>query len=300
MNYHQKCEESATGLWSIEGELQQAKLLGRASRWNAEIYSFDGACSPALMREVCRLRCESYADVGVRIDDLRNGDAADVDGTYHQLIIWDCQRAKIAGGYRYAVGGDVSVDRLSISRYYRLSSRFVEGYLPCGVELGRSFVTREYKLGANMLTIYALDALWEGLAMVVKSVGAGYLFGRVTLYPSLGIRARNLLVGFMHNAFAPRETLMTAYEPLKVGISCQRYRKIFIGDTVADNYRILRSRMKAMRRAVPPIISSYMRLSPTMQVFDAYANDDLGGVAECAILLTLADFYDSVKRRYSL
>ena len=63
MNYHQKCEESATGLWSIEGELQQAKLLGRASRWNAEIYSFDGACSPALMREVCRLRCESYADV---------------------------------------------------------------------------------------------------------------------------------------------------------------------------------------------------------------------------------------------
>ena len=53
-----------------------------------------------------------------------------------------------------------------------------------------------------------------------------------------------------------------------------------------------------MRRGVPPIISSYMRLSPTMQTFDTYENGDLGGVVETAIMLTVDDFYDSVKRRY--
>ena len=53
-----------------------------------------------------------------------------------------------------------------------------------------------------------------------------------------------------------------------------------------------------MRRSVPPIISSYMRLSPTMQTFDIYENGDLGGVAESAIMLTVDDFYDGIKRRY--
>ena len=58
------------------------------------------------------------------------------------------------------------------------------------------------------------------------------------------------------------------------------------------------SLMRRMRRVVPPIISSYMRLSPTMQTFDTYENGDLGDVAEAAIMLTVDDFYDGVKRRY--
>jgi hypothetical protein len=41
-----------------------------------------------------------------------------------------------------------------------------------------------------------------------------------------------------------------------------------------------------------------MRLSPTMQTFDTYVNGDLDNVAETAIMLTVDDFYDDVKRRY--
>ena len=56
--------------------------------------------------------------------------------------------------------------------------------------------------------------------------------------------------------------------------------------------------MRDMQCVIPPIISSYMRLSPTMQTFDMYENGDLGGVTEAAILLTVDDFYDDIKRRY--
>jgi hypothetical protein len=35
-----------------------------------------------------------------------------------------------------------------------------------------------------------------------------------------------------------------------------------------------------------------------MQTFDTYENGDLGGVAETAIMLTVDDFYDGIKRRY--
>ena len=56
--------------------------------------------------------------------------------------------------------------------------------------------------------------------------------------------------------------------------------------------------MRAMRGRIPPIISSYLRLSPSLRLFDSYQNEDLGGVVESAIMLTIADFYEDVKRRY--
>ncbi|MBO7198980.1 MAG: GNAT family N-acetyltransferase [Alistipes sp.] len=281
----------------VARELRCAAALGRATRWPANIYTFDGACCPHLMREVWRLRGEAYRDVGVTLDDM-GGNASDVDGTCRQLIVWDDVMCKIVGGYRYAVCADVPSDSLAVGRYFTLSERFVRDYLPWSLELGRSFVVPEYQSAAGRHTIYALDALWEGLGRVVMSLGVRYLFGRVTLYPSLGAQARDLLVGFMRYIFPSRESLLRARSPLGVGLSRFRCRQIFVGETLGENYRILISRMRDLQCAVPPIISSYMRLSPTMQTFDTYANGDLGNVAETAIMLTVDDFYDDIKRRY--
>ena len=279
-------------------ELLCATSLGRATHCNATIYSFDGGVLSELMQEVGRLRKISFEAVGVAMPRCEAIDDADLDGTYRQLIVWDNDAGQIIGGYRYAVGSVAPVDRLSIARYFTLSDRFVRDYLPRGIELGRSFVQPYYQRGRNPKTIFALDALWEGLARVVTQERADYLFGRVTLYPSLGIRARNLIFGFMQYIFPRREALVSARDPLVGGVSRRWLRRCFVGNTPRENYRILISRVRAMRRSVPPILSSYMRLSPSMQTFDLYRNDDLGGVAECGIMLTIADLYDDVKRRY--
>ena len=283
----------------LSEELRCATYLGRATRWNADIYSVEGGCSPYILAEICRLRKASYKSVGVELDD-GVGCAQDMDGTYRQLIVWDGNRGEIVGGYRYAVGRDVAAERLSLSRYFELSEEFKRLYLKRGIELGRSFVSPNYQCGANRLTIYALDALWEGIARVVRRTDAEYLFGRVTLYEELGVRARNLLVGYMQYGALPIGGLMVAREPCKVGISRRRFNQIFNGATPEDNYKILLSRMRSMRRRVPPIISSYLRLSPSLQLFGSYRNKDLGGVVESAIMLTIADFYEDIKRRYSL
>lgn len=280
-------------------ELEDAEFLGRATRWDADIYSVDGATSPNLMTEICRARKLSYAGVGVRLDD-GHGDAGDLDGTYKQLIVWDRARDAVVGGYRYAVGAQVEVERLSLSRYFNLSERFKREYLPRGVELGRSFISPDYQCGAQRLTIYALDALWEGVAKVVKQSGAEYLFGRVTLYEDLGVRARNILVGYMQHNAASDGALMVAKEPLRVGISRRKFGEIFNGSTPEENYKILLSTMRSMRRRIPPIISSYLRLSPSLRLFGSYRNRELGGVVESAIMLTISDFYDVVKSRYGL
>ena len=285
---------------ALHDELEQSLFLGSATHCAADIYSVDGGSSPQLMAEVCRLRKESYAGVGVALDDGVNGDDADRDGTYRQLVVWDRKCGEIMGGYRYSVGRDASVERLSLSRYMLLSERFVREYLPRGIELGRSFVSPRYQSGGAALTIYALDALWEGLARVVKRESAEYLFGRVTLYNWLGVRARNILVGYMQHSSPVEEQLMVARAPYKVGISRQRYSEIFNGDTVHKNYRILLLEMRKMGTRIPSLISSYLRLSPNIRLYDSYKNYDLGGVVESAIMLTISEFYEDVRSRYSL
>ncbi|MBO7190337.1 MAG: GNAT family N-acetyltransferase [Alistipes sp.] len=285
---------------SLYGELECAEFLCRATHCNADIYSFDGAVAPLLLEEVCRLRRESYRGVGVALDDRADDDSVDRDGTYRQLIVWDRDRKEIVGGYRYAVGCEARVERLSLNRYMSLSKGFVERYLPRGIELGRSFVSPRYQSGDNTLTIYALDALWEGLAELVRRQHTEYLFGRVTLYDTLGAKARNVLVGYMQYTSPVKESLMVARAPYKVGISRRRYSEIFIGKTAQENYRILLSQMREMGRRIPPVISSYLRLSPTLKLFDSYKNYDLGGVIESAIMLTVSEFYESVKNRYNI
>lgn len=279
-------------------ELRRATFWGCATRWYATIYTFDGTRSPRLMREVWRLREASFKGAGVSLEGDVKGNNADVDGSCRQLIVWDNVQGRIVGGYRYTVCASMSPERLALARYYRLSSRFVRGYMPCSLELGRSFISPDYQRASGRQTIYALDALWEGLGRVVAALGVRYLFGRVTLYPKMPDEARDLLLGFMRYVFPSRVPLLRAHESLDVGLNKFRCRHIFVGETLADNYRILLSRMRDLDSAIPPIISSYMRLSPTMQTFDAYVNHDLGGVVEIAIMLTVNDFYDDVKRRY--
>ena len=283
---------------AVARELRRATCLGEATHWSASIYTFDGARFPHLMREVWRLRAISYRDVGVSLDGDVGGNASDVDGSCRQLVVWDDVLKRVVGGYRYTFAADVAPEQLAVGRYYRLSKRFVNDYLPYSMELGRSFISPEYQSAAGRHTIYALDALWEGLGRVVEALDVRYLFGRVTLYPAMCGEARDLLLGFMRYIFPPRERLLVARVPLGVGLSRFRCRQIFVGETLAENYRILLSRMRDLQSVVPPIISSYIRLSPSMQTFDVYENGDLGGVVETAIMLTVEDFYDDIKRRY--
>lgn len=300
MKYLQKVATDVVRYEELVEELHRAELVCRLRGGQSEVYSFDGGRCRGLMAEVWRLRDEAFGGVGVRLEDRLAVERGDVDGVYRQLIAWDTRRRAIVGGYRYAVGGDVAAERLSLSRYFNLSERFVAEFLPRGLELGRTFVAAEYQRSASRSALYALSDLWQGLSRVVVSRGIRYLFGRVTLYPELGVRARDLLLGFMRYGFPCREPLMSALRPLNCGISRRSFRRVFVGETAAENYKILTQKMRSMRRNIPPMISSYMRLSPSMQCFDSYVNEDLGGVAEVAIMLDREEFYEDVKRRYNI
>lgn len=282
-------------------DLQSAEFVRRTRRAANEIYTFRAESCPALMREVGRLREESFRAAGGGTGRQTDIDSLDTrpDG-YRQLIIWDPEALAIVGGYRYIVCGSTDVEALSTWHYFHFSARFRRRYLPYTIELGRSFVQPLYQQRRNPKTIFALDNLWDGMgAIVMLHPEVKYLFGKVTIYPSaIGRAARNILIYFMHKYFPDNERLVRARRPLDMDIDSRCCDDLFVGKSYGENYRILISRMRDLRQSIPPMINSYMRLSPTMRVFDTCSNPDFGNVEETGIMLTIGDFYADMRQRY--
>ena len=157
-----------------------------------------------------------------------------------------------------------------------------------------------YQARSNTKSIYALDNLWDGLgALIVLNPKAKYLFGKVTMYSSYQTVARNTLIYFLHKYFPDRDRLVTGRHPIDLGLDDPYYERIFTGENYVENYHILIQRIREFNENIPPLINSYMNLSPTMRVFDTVENPDFGGVEETGILLAIKDIYLEKRERYT-
>ncbi len=273
----------------------------RATRHAAnEIYTFRAAECPSLMREVGRLREEAFRSAGGGTGEGVDIDSDDLDSEgYNQLIIWDPARQEIVGGYRYIICRDEHPQNLSTEHYFRFSALFRRKFLPYTIELGRSFVQVAYQTRRNPKSIYALDNLWDGLgAVVARNPSIRYLFGKVTIYTSYNRSARNVLLWFLRRFFPDREKLVTARCPLNEEWDNSLYEQLFTGRNYEENYKILVRTIRENDELIPPLINSYMNLSPSMRVFDTVRNPDFGNVEETGIMLTIPDIYPDKRARY--
>lgn len=284
----------------LRSELTPERKLRDTNHADNEIYIFTAEKCPHLMREVGRLREESFrrAGGGTGLElDIDEEDRAP-DG-YCQLIVWDPQAEEIVGGYRFIVCTAPNPRHLSTEHYFRFSPRFRRRYLPHTLELGRSFVQPAYQTRDNRKSIYALDNLWDGLgAVIVLNPKVKYLFGKVTMYTSYRTEARNALIWFLHHYFPDREQLVEGIHPLRLDLDNPFYEQLFSGENFQENYRILLQEIRKANEHIPPLVNAYMNLSPTMRVFDTVSNPDFGDVEETGILLTVPDIYPEKKQRY--
>lgn len=285
----------------LKAELTPDRRVRATNKAANEIYIFSAADCPALMREVGRLREEAFRYAGGGTGREVDIDAEDLaeDG-YFQLIVWDPDAEEIVGGYRFIVCTTAYPKHLSTEHYFRFSDRFRRKYLPCTIELGRSFVQHAYQRRRNPKSIYALDNLWDGLgALVVLNPKAKYLFGKVTMYTTYKAVARNALIWFLRRYFPDRERLVEGIHPLTLDLDDPYYERLFCGGSYMENYRILIQKVREFDENIPPLIHAYMNLSPSMRVFDTVSNPDFGDVEETGILLTIADIYPEKRMRYT-
>ncbi|MDR2912425.1 MAG: GNAT family N-acetyltransferase [Alistipes sp.] len=287
---------------SIEGELTPDRLLRRTGRGDNELYVVTAAECPVTMLEIGRLR-----EIAFRTAGGGTGESVDIDDDdrapdgYKQLVVWDPAAREIMGGYRFIVSTGSHPAHLSSEHYFRFSELFRTKYLPYTIELGRSFVIpRRGEWGTlNPKIIYALDNLWDGLGALIKqNPEARYFFGKVTMYGDYNRQARNILLYFLDRYFPDNEQLLDPIHPARLDIDEEQMAAVFNGGSYAEDLKILYRQVKLHDENVPPLINSYMNLSPTMKVFGTVVNPDFGDVEETGLLITIADIHPDKTERH--
>lgn len=291
----------------LKKELSPERFLRYTNNGDNLVYLVNHHNAPNVVREIGRLRELTFRTAGGGTGlalDLDENDTC--ENCYDQLITWNPENEEIVAGYRLincknALQKDGSIN-LSTTHLFDFSSRFVSDYLPYTIELGRSFVQPKYQPAIdNRKGVFSLDNLWDGLgAVVLLNPEVKYLFGKVTMYQDYNREGRDLLLMFLDNYFPDKEGLIKPKESIKLGYETDlpNQGNPFEGLEYKDGYKVLNSQIRSLGENIPPLINTYMNLSPTMMTFGTALNDEFGEVEETGILITLDDIYDTKKHRH--
>lgn len=291
----------------IMAELTPERFLRHTNKGGNEIYVVNYKNAPYTMQEIGRLREIAFRSAGGGTGKEVDIDMFDtMEKPCQQLIVWDPDAKEILGGYRFILGEDMQYDKegrpiIAISHMFDFSPKFIREYMPRTIELGRSFVSLEYqstRSGAKGL--FALDNLWDGLgALVVIYPQIKYFFGKVTMYPTFSIKGRNMTLYFLNKHFADTEKLVWPRTPLETNSNYEELQRIFPeNNSFKEDYKILNQEVRALGFNIPPLVNSYMSLSPTMRMFGTAINDEFGDVEESGILIAIDEILEEKKKRH--
>ena len=292
---------------ALKAELNPQTLLRTSNKAGNELYVV-GPESVNVIREIGRLR-----EIAFRAEGGGTGEALDIDKFdtdpaygYKQLVLWDPDAEEIIGGYRFCLCADCVYDRegqpiLTSSHMFRFSKRFIKDYLPYTLELGRSFVSLDYQSSkAGAKSLFALDNLFDGLGAlgILYKKQMRYFFGKATIYQAYPEKAREFIMVFMHKYFGKEKRLLSIRKEVKVK-NKKQYLKQLKGLDFKEGYRVLKAELTRMGVFIPPLINTYMNLSPSMLYFGTGINDEFGDIYDSGILVNFYDMYPEKRKRHA-
>ena len=290
----------------IKAELTPGKKLRDTNKSHNEIYVVNHHDSPNIMKEIGRLREEAFRDSGGGSGLSMDIDEFDtMERPYEQLIVWDPEAEKILGGYRYILGRDIKIDEngqplLATSHMFTFSEKFIKEYLPYTIELGRSFVAPEYQSSkAGTKALFALDNLWDGLgALAIVHPDMKYFFGKMTMYPDYNRQARDLIQHFLFKHFKDEENLVTPVDPIVIETPASYMDSTLTEKEFKDDYKLLNAEVRKHGVNIPPLVNSYMSLSPTMKMFGGGINHEFSEAEETCILINFDEIHEAKRERH--
>jgi hypothetical protein len=259
------------------------------------------------MLEIGRLRELSFRSSGGGTGEEIDTDEFDyMAKPYYQLIVWDPIGEEIIGGYRYLPGIDVEFDKegqpkFVMSHLFTFTEKFIKEYIPYTIELGRAFVQPDYqtsKMGTKSL--FALDNLWDGLGALIHTVtNSRYFIGKVTIYEHYPLIARELIYEYMHRYFPDPDNMISPKNPIHISEKTHKLAEdIFIHNDSTSDYKALQKAIRAEGETIPSMFNGYMGLTHTMRFFGSIYDPDFGSVYETGIMITMADLFETKRKRY--
>lgn len=291
----------------LKSELTPDKFLRPTNKAGNHIFIVTAHDSPNVMLEIGRLRELSFRSGGGGTGEPIDTDKYDyMEKPYRQLIVWDPDTEEIIGGYRFLPGTDAKINEngqpsFVMSHLFNFSEQFVKEFMPYTIELGRAFVQPDYqttKMG--MKSLFALDNLWDGLGALIHSVkNARYFIGKVTIYNSYPVPARELIYEYLSKHFPDADGLIRPKAPVEVSETARiSAKEIFTDDNPADDYKHLIKAVRHLGENVPPMFNAYIGLTDTMRIFGTILDHDFGSVYETGMMVTMDDLHETKRQRY--
>ncbi len=161
---------------------------------NYEVYIANFQEIPNVIKEIGRLREITFREIGEGTNKSIDLDKYDV--YYKHLFIWDKDQHKIVGCYRIGLG-DLITKNYGVKGFYiRNLFKIKKDFMPImasGLELGRSFITKDYQQKALPLFL-----LWKGiLQFTLSNPKYQYLFGPVSISNNYSKLSKNIIVSYL-------------------------------------------------------------------------------------------------------
>ena len=291
----------------IKKELNNDTFLRRTTRGNNEIYVVNNENAPNVLREIGRLREVSFRAVGGGSGTECDLDHFDLDDkACFQLVVWNPEADEIIGGYRFTRWSMASFHEngqpyVNTEHLFTFSQEFIDDYFPYCIEMARAFVQPKYQSSqAGRKALFALDNLWDGIGgIVATNPEVKYLAGKVTIYSTSPELSRKAMVYYLDMSFGDRKGLLTSKNP-ETWTPQQEdfFKELFTGSDYKENYIILNNFVKSFGDTIPPLIHSYIGLSPTMKTFGTTFDPDFGDCYDTGMMITIADIYEDKFSRY--
>jgi putative hemolysin len=239
---------------------------------------------PNILREIGRLREITFRAVGEGTNNLIDLDR--FDSYYYHLFVWDNKNKKIVGAYRIGKGKEVMKktrkNGFYVSSHFRIKNEFSE-ILESSLELGRSFIVREYQKHH-----FSLLLLWKGIfSFMQKNPEYKYIVGSVSISRFYSFEARSLIIQFIRKYFFDEElsSLIKPTIPFRIPNSVRKKNEHILEKT-KGNLKTFESSLNSLQPGfhIPVLLKKYLKMNGKIIGFNI--NDSFNN---CLDLLMIAE-----------
>ena len=253
---------------------------------NFSMYCVPSVEIPHIAFEIGRLREVTFRAVGEGTNMSADIDA--FDRYYHQLFIWDHAANCIVGGYRIGKGKEImamhGVKGFYINSLFRISDR-MKPLLSESIELGRSFIVREYQRKSMSLFM-----LWKGiLYFLLKNDEYRYMIGPVSISNSYTDLSKKVITEWvlanykaesLEGYMVPRHSYVPADTRTDTGILVDNVRSVQALD-------LLVAEIEPRGMKMPVLLKKYLSLGGKVACFNV--DPQFNNALDALLLLDLYD-----------
>lgn len=182
----------------------RAEMEARTDRMLFELgdyraYLLQAGDTPETMRELYRLREETFRGIGEGTGQSRDTDM--YDAYYRQMVLWNVPNREIVGAYRLGFGPEIMASHGGVPGFYSASlvkyDDAAKPLLSRSIELGRSFIVKKYQR-----EVQPLKLLLTGLAVAAtKCPGSAYFSGTVSISNDIPIFYKSLIARYLEKSY---------------------------------------------------------------------------------------------------